>query len=461
MSRDSHTLEEIRARLFDLSEAQFAELVAYVERAQASDAGRSFSAEALAAMRPRLRVARPQRRPNAERIFCRPFEDLLHDLPAAGKRPGRIARRAIRPAWAVLSRRLDGRLLAAVEREARRAGADAVDWATQSWSSLWNACGEAANALLAEADGDSAARADLRKKLGGADGLAELADMARMMTVAPHVEELRHVLSPAPLTALDEIQTAAVSAQFGALAAEKDTLWGPLAHAVIARMADPVALAHAFGGSDCRDPGLHFLGSAAAGIAVADIDATVAALGGLPAESAPAALDVATHGEAVADRIARLREGLRDRRFAGSFAEIDRVQRGLRTAVSQTVIAGADAAVAGALGEAAGAARAALRENAEARAHALWKCSRFAGAIGMDREVVQAARAVEDAAARIALDRLKALERAGADAAAGAIDAAADDLIHAVRVVELVAGSDKADLLRRRGFDVLDRLRAA
>ena len=64
-------------------------------------------------------------------------------------------------------------------------------------------------------------------------------------------------------------------------------------------------------------------------------------------------------------------------------------------------------------------------------------------------------------AARIALDRLKTLERAGSQAADAAIDAATDDLIHAVRVVELVAGSDKADLLRRRGFDVLDRLRAA
>lgn len=461
MSRHVHTLDEIRARLFDLSETQFAELVAYVERAQASDAGRSFSADALAAMRPRLRVARPQRRPNAERIFCRPFEDLLHDLPGGGKRPGRIARRAIRPAWAVLSRRIDGRLLAAIDREARRAGADAADWATQSWSSLWAACGEAANALLAEADGDSSLRAELRRKLGGADGLAELADMARMMAAAPHVEELRHVLSPAPLAALDEVQAAAVSAQFAALAAEKDTLWAPLAHAVIARMADVVALARAFGSADCRDPGLHFLGTTAAATALADIDAIVAALAQPSAAGAPAALDVAAHGEAVADQIARLRDGLRERRFAGSFAEIDRVQRGLRAAVSQSVIAGADTLIAGALGEADGAKRDALRESAEARAHALWKCARFAGTIGMDRDVVQAARAVEDTAARIALDRLKTLERAGAGVADEAIDAATADLIHAVRVVELVAGSDKADLLRRRGFDVIDRLRAA
>ena len=454
MSRHIGTIEEIRARLFDMSDAQFAELVEFIDRARASAAGRDFSAAALAAMRPRLRVARPRRRPNAERIFCRPFEDMLHDLPDA-KRPGRIARRAIAPVWAVLSRRIDGRLLAAVEREAARSGDHVADWATQSWAALWSACGEAASALLAEADADSTVRAELRKALGGADMIAELADMARMMAVAPHVEELRHVLSPTPLDGLDEVQAAAVSAQFAALAAEKDTLWPALAHAVIARVAEPVALADAFGGPDCRDAGLACLGTVAASLALEDIDATVSALA-----TSDAAGEIAAHGEALAGRIQRLRAGVRERRFAGSFAEIERMERCLRNAVAQQVIAGADSVIAGSLAAAPDAqARDARRESAEARALALWKCTRFAGAIGIDRDVVQASRALEDQASRIVLDRLKALERGPADEAA--IDAVADDLIHAVRVVELVAGSDKADLLRRRGFDVLDRLRAA
>jgi len=62
VSRHIGTIEEIRARLFDMSDAQFAELVEFIDRARASAAGRDFSAAALAAMRPRLRVARPRRR---------------------------------------------------------------------------------------------------------------------------------------------------------------------------------------------------------------------------------------------------------------------------------------------------------------------------------------------------------------------------------------------------------------
>ena len=74
-------LATIRDRLFDLSDSQFAQLVDYVERARSLVSARSFSNDALSAMRPRLRVSRPPRRLNALRVFCRPFEDLLYVWP--------------------------------------------------------------------------------------------------------------------------------------------------------------------------------------------------------------------------------------------------------------------------------------------------------------------------------------------------------------------------------------------
>jgi hypothetical protein len=106
-----------------------------------------------------------------------------------------------------------------------------------------------------------------------------------------------------------------------------------------------------------------------------------------------------------------------------------------------------------------GAAREVLRESAEARAHALWKCARFAGKIGMDREVRATIKSVEESATRRALEQLQALENG--IAGGGSIDDAHASLIHAVRVVELVAGSDRADALRLRGLTALEKLRAA
>src|SRR5262249_10902827 len=156
-----------------------------------------------------------------------------------------------------------------------------------------------------------------------------------------------------------------------------------------------------------------------------------------------------------AEQIAKLREGVRDRRFAGSIAEIERVQQGLRSAVARNVLEGSDALIAGALDGAPrgdGAAREAARETAESRAHALWKCARFAGKIGMDREVRETIKTVEDSTTRLAMAQLQAL---GSDARPDAIEEAQASLIHAVRVLELVAGPDRADALRVRGSEAL------
>ena len=100
---------------------QFAELVEYVERTRLTASARGFSLEALAAMRPRLRVARSPRRLTMARVFARPFEDLLYAAPAGSsaapaKRPGQIARRAIMPCWTVVASRLAPGLLADLER---------------------------------------------------------------------------------------------------------------------------------------------------------------------------------------------------------------------------------------------------------------------------------------------------------------------------------------------------------
>ena len=84
----------------------------------------------------------------------------------------------------------------------------------------------------------------------------------------------------------------------------------------------------------------------------------------------------------------------------------------------------------------------------------------FAGAIGLEHDVRQTVEAVEEQASRLALAPITALAAAPAEPAPAAIEAARATLIHAVRVLELVAGPDEAEALQHRGMAALARLRA-
>jgi hypothetical protein len=446
----------IRERLFELSSRQFAQLVAFVENARRSAVAERFSVDALAAMRPRLRVARPQRPLGLTRIFCRPFEDLLHDWQTPRKVAARIARRAIAPCWDAISAGIDPGLLRELERETAGRTVAEPQWPDRLGPQLWAAAHDAARAVLADAASSPAARRARIARLGGEGVLAELGDMARMLEVAEVIEALRQVIGPRPLAGLNEAQETALSKRYWAFAPEHRAQWEPVCWFVIARTADPVELARAYGAPSCNDPGLHALGLAASKLAIAAIDGLVSAAAAAASSPAEIAQTVAGCGEQVASQLAKLRDDVRGRRFAGTIAEIERVQRELRAAVSRHVLQGCDALIARSLARShpateadEGADLAALRDGVELRARAVWKCSRFAAMIGMDRDVAETARVMEEAATRLALEQLSALgegmTRPGAAAAAQA------SLTHAVRVVELLAGPDKAEALRGRG----------
>jgi hypothetical protein len=422
---------------------------------------RAFSLEALTAMRPRLRVARSPRRLTVLRVFARPFEDLLYVASGTqAKRPGQIARRAIMPCWTVVAARIAPGLLADLERALAGSTLADPEWVPRFGPLLWPAAAAAARQVLDELASGPAARAALVAALGGEHVAAELADMVELLAIADTVEDLRHVLGPGPIIELDERLAAAVSTRFRALADRGQGARDALAYFVIARMAFPIELARVYGGADCDDAGLHALGVIAARVIQAEIGAVVSEVAA-PVPTLDAAA-LAGRAEAVAAQLRELREGVREGRFAGSLAEIDLQQQRLCEAVTHNVLAGAGALIADALErpQAVPAARAAQREAVESRARALWKCTRFAGAIGLERDVRETVAAVEEQTSRLALAPITALAAAPAEPAPAAIEAARATLIHAVRVLELVAGPDEAEALQHRGMAALARLRA-
>ena len=79
----------------------------------------------------------------------------------------------------------------------------------------------------------------------------------------------------------------------------------------------------------------------------------------------------------------------------------------------------------------------------------------------MYRELAQTVKSVEDSTGQHVLDQIAALQRGPARPDDDAIDSVQASLVHAVRVVELVAGPERANALRKRGFEAIERLRAA
>jgi hypothetical protein len=239
-----------------------------------------------------------------------------------------------------------------------------------------------------------------------------------------------------------------------------------LAYFVIGRVADPIELAALYGGPACRDPGLHTLGVAAAKLAVEEIGALVDRVNQADGDSGATDQIVTERAERIAGQLARLRDGVREGSIEGPLEEIERILQGLRAVVSQVVLKGAEEMIAATIGasppgDGAAGERESLREAAEQRARALGKCVRFAAKIGLDAEVRKTIKAIERAAEKIAVSLLSTLERGSGGVTAAAIEAATTSLGHAVWVVELIAGPDRADELRVQGFSLLGRLRAA
>ena len=105
--------------------------------------GRLPHDEILRALRPQLRQSPvPQRTETPQRLFCRPFEDLLVDGERKAKQKGRIARRSIQTAWDWLANELLAERFPVLLDAVRTAMIEGRDSAVEtSIAELWTEAG--------------------------------------------------------------------------------------------------------------------------------------------------------------------------------------------------------------------------------------------------------------------------------------------------------------------------------
>ena len=111
MKERDDELTLIEKRLSKLPPSKFREIVGVLEESR-SDFGGAGAVEALMSkMRPRLVRMKLARKLTLQRLFCRPFEELLTDDPEPKGIGTRITRRSIEPCWKLFVDRADAKKL--------------------------------------------------------------------------------------------------------------------------------------------------------------------------------------------------------------------------------------------------------------------------------------------------------------------------------------------------------------
>ena len=463
MKERDDELTLIEKRLSKLSPSKFREIVGVLEESR-SDFGGAGPVEALMSkMRPRLVRMKLARKLTLQRLFCRPFEELLVNDPEPKGIGTRITRRSIEPCWKLVVDRADAKKLQRFAANLRVCGNDETRKIERVGRQLWAYSATVLHDIL-EARGGLPDEA-----LSGLSERAyrDILFIADYLEVADVLQELKRKLGRRPLrkaTAehIDAIITAmeavnAVNREYQHIVIDVLLAWLKNPSDVVG-IVDRIALQAKH---QIDDDSLALAGEAL----VEDVEEQLRSVTGLAAQTRERANLVRGLRGCVSDVIGA-HGAFQSRASATAMRRLDRIRGKVAALVTEHVLKDADDRVLTALPRPPDRAAAedmsdvlpmvALEappdpervQAAEDQAIALRLCVKYAEELGLSAEffdsVETLGRAIEDRA------RWAAVRLDMASMSPGRRDAAAAHFYVAIRVLELVAGSDRADNLRRQ-----------
>ena len=197
---------DLQYPLEQISEAKFREIAQLLEEARDQPEVQSI----MERIRPRLARVRPARRPNLQRLFYLPFEDLLVNTPARSD-DGRITRRAAQLAWSFVLAKNDAqerRIYKVMETRLRALDIGDARGQNVLARRMW---APAAN-LLDEAATSAITNKSVRQELVGDDAMLieEIRQIVRFLAAGEDILLLKDSLPPKPIRGLDISQMALV-----------------------------------------------------------------------------------------------------------------------------------------------------------------------------------------------------------------------------------------------------------
>lgn len=201
----------------------------------------------IALMRPYLAAARAPRVHTPQRILCVPFEDMFTNEDVGFKRTGFIHRKSISPFWRWISEDLMPEtfpLLASRFIAAQKAGEDkaAAEAASAIWSQSAGALGEALDAV----EGDIGAYETLAEQLGGNTIVEDIKEMQAILSIADHVEALKRNLPHKPIAVLTSKSVSTILDHYKIVGSERPGMEMYLLLIVIGRLMQPFPILRVF-----------------------------------------------------------------------------------------------------------------------------------------------------------------------------------------------------------------------
>jgi hypothetical protein len=461
MSGRDDELTLIEQRLFKLPPAKFREIVAVLEDRRPEFGGRGPIDAVMSKMRPRLVRMKLARKLTLQRVFCRAFEELLTDESDPKGVGTRVARCSIDPCWRVFIDHADVRRLQKLAANLRTCGEDDSRRIERIGRQLWTYAANVLHAVLKTDAGRIEPLAEFNER-----AYQDVLFIADYLDVADVIQELKRRLGPRPLrrvTAehIDALVTAfeavnAVNRQHQHIVIDVLLVWLKRPSDIV----DVVDRIAARAKAEIDESSLALAGESL----VEDIEEQLRSVTGMAERAGERSAMVRRLRGCISDLLGA-HGAFQNRSSATAMRRLDRIRSKVATLVEEQVLKDTDRRILGPLPEpplaAVDAALSnvlpvlmlsempdpALVEAAEDQAVALRLCVKYAEELGLKgaffEKIESLGRTIEDrarwAAAQIELAKLSEAGR----------ETVESHFYVAVRMLELVAGSERADNLRR------------
>jgi hypothetical protein len=467
MTDVTKALGDLSQRLSQIPESTLIEIVWALEGKRLGNHIDQTALGLLGQFRPRLQLVRPQRRMSAKRLFAMPFEDMLTNTPKTQPKViGKISRNVIDPAWDLLVDKIGRTEIEQIETEIRATKGN-PSW-VELGSRLWPQCAKEMRDIVTRAEKNVTYRADITPKLGGPEMYLDFQDITDVMEIAVEVQTMREALPPKPIVALVDDDIEAIGKTVMAVDARMRQRAPVLVYALVARLDQPTEILSIF--VRVAEKGMAGstgeLASITTEVMVTDMEQRFEEVrrsiaSGSNDGKVTVREDLAKEIEHHLKGIAQGREQLKGQAGAAASRRLERVKVKLKDVVNSNIIENASKDVGAVLADigrlaakAAGEGDIGEMQLVEDRLLALQLAAKYAGDLGLDKELKDEIKRVESQIDGHTGRMFGDIRSRGLPAESrGDVEA---ELYSSVRMLELVVGADKAEKTLVEGLNLID-----
>jgi len=452
---------ETAARAKALDDAKLQQIVSLLEAALERPDGVTAKTM-LDQLRPKLVEARPPRRPSLRRSLCEPFEDMLVNGVTSGHLVGRIPRSTIMPVWDLFIERGDQKIIGPAQANPTDKAATAA--ALDHFVAVMKA-------ELAEASAFATKGRSLLLRLGGETHYLALEVMVGAVSIARQLERLKTKLPPKPIREFRDEHLNVLAETLNEILKKSSDRIATALFVVMARMAEPWKIANvletlAMTGRFKSSAGINEFSSAAL---VGRLETQVQAVQALsekppaaagtdkPGSSGTMAASLARDAGDAVQSLAGTRDALEKAGSKAQLREVERARQRLREVVDAKIVDGAASAITGAVSRQSAPLGsppdAAILRNAELRAVALKRSSAYAGLLTLEGDVAENLKRATEGVERAASELFGQIRRGRLQGAAR--EAARQHVMSNARLMEILAGPEKAEQILMRGLEAM------